>query len=304
MKLELFIENIINSQVVNQDDFAQVLSISEDIFFSEGTLLFLDSPITICGDVHGQLYDVFKLFDLGGKPNDTKYLFLGDYVDRGCNSVETFALLIAYKIKYPSTFYLLRGNHESRTATWYYGFYSEVISKFGSTKIWRMCADIFDLLPLAAVVDDKFFCVHGGLSPQIKLYDQIALIDRRREIPDNGDPMSDLCWSDPVSEKDGWSPSQRGVGFCFGDKQVSEFCNNNKIQTIVRAHQLVANGYEWLFDNKLVTVWSAPNYMYRHHNLASIMRVYENAPPKFEVFTASEASRSGELADVCPLYFL
>lgn len=127
---------------------------------------------------------------------ETNYLFMGDFVDRGYYSVETFLLLLALKVRYPDRITLIRGNHESRQITQVYGFYDECLRKYGSTDVWRYCTEIFDYLSLSAIIDGKIFCVHGGLSPSIQYLDQIRSIDRKQEVPHDG-PMCDLLWSDP-----------------------------------------------------------------------------------------------------------
>lgn len=134
----------------------------------ETNVIRVSGPVTICGDIHGQFDDLLELFKIGGFPPYTNYIFMGDYVDRGRDSVETFLLLLALKVRYKNRITLLRGNHESRLITQVYGFYDECIRKYGSLNVWRACTDIFDYLTLAAVVDDKVFCVHGGLSPNIR----------------------------------------------------------------------------------------------------------------------------------------
>jgi len=137
----------------------------------EPNVLRLQSPIVVCGDVHGQLHDVKELLKKGGDPKETKYLFLGDYVDRGYYSVETLELLMLFKIKYPDNFFLLRGNHESRQITSVYGFMDEIYRKYGNNNIWKYCVDMFDYMPIAAVIDEMYFCVHAGLSPHIIMID-------------------------------------------------------------------------------------------------------------------------------------
>lgn len=117
-------------------------------------------------------------------------------MDRGYYSVETFLLLLALKVRYPDRITLIRGNHESRQITQVYGFYDECTRKFGSANVWRYCCEIFDYLSLSAIIDDKVFCVHGGLSPSINTLDQIRTIDRKQEVPHDG-AMCDLLWSDP-----------------------------------------------------------------------------------------------------------
>lgn len=150
----------------------------------------------MCGDIHGQFYDLKELFKVGGDVPETSYLFMGDFVDRGYYSVETFLLLLALKVRYPDRITLIRGNHESRQITQVYGFYDECMRKYGSPAVWRYCTEIFDYLSLSAIIDGRIFCVHGGLSPSIQYLDQIRSIDRKQEVPHDG-PMCDLLWSDP-----------------------------------------------------------------------------------------------------------
>jgi serine/threonine-protein phosphatase 4 catalytic subunit len=184
--------------------------------------------VTICGDIHGQFYDLMELFQVGGDCPQTNYLFMGDFVDRGFYSVETFLLLLALKVRYPDRIYLIRGNHESRQITQVYGFYDECLRKYGSVNVWRYCTDIFDYLSLSALVDNEVFCVHGGLSPTITTIDQIRAIDRKQEVPHEG-AMCDLLWSDP-EDVQGWGLSPRGAGYLFGDDVCKQFNENNKDQ--------------------------------------------------------------------------
>lgn len=210
---------------------------------------------------------------------------MGDFVDRGSHSVETFLLLIALKVRYPERITLIRGNHESRQITQVYGFYDECLRKFGSVNVWRYCTNIFDYLALAAIIDNKIFCVHGGLSPSINTLDEIRSIERKQEVPHDG-AMCDLMWSDP-DESPGWSVSPRGAGYLFGGDIVEKFNRENKIDLICRAHQLVMEGYKSMFNDTLVTVWSAPNYCYRCGNVAAILELDENLETNFKKFEAA-----------------
>lgn len=284
MNIDAFIESVRAHKPIDENEFVRVLRKAGDILFCEFSLLKIPAPVTVCGDVHGQFYDVLRLFETGGAPAETKYLFLGDYVDRGYFSIETIALLLAYKVKYPDTFFLIRGNHECRQVNTLYGFYDEVVQRFGHPGPWKLCNEIFDLLPMAALIEGKIFCDHGGLSPHVKLVDQVALFERRAEIPSSG-PVSDLCWSDP-DQIEGWGVNQRGAGYLFGSRPTEEFVHNNKLKFIARAHQIAMEGYQWHFNQKLVTVWSAPNYMYRSGNLASVMYVNKDLETEFKVFEA------------------
>ncbi|EME40502.1 hypothetical protein DOTSEDRAFT_74163 [Dothistroma septosporum NZE10] len=213
------------------------------------------------------------------------FIFLGDFVDRGYFSLETFTLLMCLKAKFPDKVTLVRGNHESRQITQVYGFYEECQQKYGNASVWKSCCQVFDFLALAAIIDGKVLCVHGGLSPEIRTLDQIRVVARAQEIPHEG-AFCDLVWSDP-EEVDTWAVSPRGAGWLFGDKVSSEFNHVNNLQLIARAHQLVNEGYKYHFASQdVVTVWSAPNYCYRCGNVASIMTLGEDLKPDFKIFSA------------------
>jgi serine/threonine-protein phosphatase 4 catalytic subunit len=236
-------------------------------------------------DIHGQFHDLIELFKTGGDCPSTNYVFVGDFVDRGFFSVETFLLLLALKVRYPDRITLIRGNHESRQITQVYGFYDECLRKYGSVNVWRYCTEIFDYLSLSALIDDEIFCVHGGLSPSITTLDQIRKIDRKQEVPHEG-AFCDLLWSDP-EDIEGWNMSPRGAGFLFGGDIVKQFNHTNNLKLIARAHQLVMEGYKYMFNETLVTVWSAPNYCYRCGNVAAILELDDKLKPNFKVFESS-----------------
>ena len=182
----------------------------------------------------------------------------GDYVDRGYYSVETVTLLVALKIRYPQRITILRGNHESRQITQVYGFYDECLRKYGNANVWKFFTDLFDYLPLTALIDNQIFCLHGGLSPSIDTLDNIRALDRIQEVPHEG-PMCDLLWSDP-DDRCGWGISPRGAGYTFGQDISEAFNHNNGLTLVARAHQLVMEGYNWSQDRNVVTIFSGKGY--------------------------------------------
>jgi diadenosine tetraphosphatase ApaH/serine/threonine PP2A family protein phosphatase len=187
------------------------------------------------GDIHGQFSDLLRLFEYGGLPPTANYLFLGDYVDRGKQSIETICLLLAYKIRYPDNFFLLRGNHECASINRIYGFYDECKRRF-SVRLWKIFTDCFNCLPVAAVIDDKILCMHGGLSPDLDNLNRIREIQRPVDVPDQG-LLCDLLWSDPDRDSSGWGDNDRGVSFTFGADKVTEFLNKHDLDLVCRAHQ-------------------------------------------------------------------
>ncbi|EMC91835.1 hypothetical protein BAUCODRAFT_38972 [Baudoinia panamericana UAMH 10762] len=241
-----------------------------------------DSGVGVRSPGPSRSKSVAKTDYANGKQN---FIFLGDFVDRGYFSLETFTLLMCLKAKYPDRVTLVRGNHESRQITQVYGFYEECQQKYGNASVWKSCCQVFDFLALAAIIDGKVLCVHGGLSPEIRTLDQIRVVARAQEIPHEG-AFCDLVWSDP-EDVDTWAVSPRGAGWLFGDKVSSEFNHVNGLQLIARAHQLVNEGYKYHFASQdVVTVWSAPNYCYRCGNVASIMTLGEDLNPDFKIFSA------------------
>ncbi len=182
----------------------------------------------------------------------------GDYVDRGYFSVETVTLLVALKIRYPQRITILRGNHESRQITQVYGFYDECLRKYGNASVWKYFTDLFDYLPLTALIETQIFCLHGGLSPSIDTLDNIRALDRIQEVPHEG-PMCDLLWSDP-DDRCGWGISPRGAGYTFGQDISEAFNHNNGLTLVARAHQLVMEGYNWSQERNVVTIFSGKQH--------------------------------------------
>ncbi|KAL7745900.1 type 1 serine/threonine-protein phosphatase catalytic subunit glc7, partial [Sorochytrium milnesiophthora] len=259
---------------------------SREIFIGQPILLELEAPIKICGDIHGQYYDLLRLFEYGGFPPEANYLFLGDYVDRGKQSLETICLLLAYKIKYPENFFILRGNHECASINRIYGFYDECKRRY-NIKLWKTFTDCFNCLPIAAIIDEKIFTMHGGLSPDLQSMEQIRRVMRPTDVPDTG-LLCDLLWSDPDKDITGWSENDRGVSFTFGPDVVTRFLQKHDMDLICRAHQVVEDGYEFFAKRQLVTLFSAPNYCGEFDNAGAMMSVDETLMCSFQILKPAE----------------
>ncbi|PVV02180.1 hypothetical protein BB560_003374, partial [Smittium megazygosporum] len=266
---------------LKNSEISMICSAASELFLSQPMLLHLNGPLKIAGDIHGQYFDLLRLFDKCGYPPQTNYLFLGDYVDRGRQSLETIMLLLCYKLKYPNNFFLLRGNHETSSISKVYGFYDEC-KRRSNVKIWKTVVDTFNVMPVAALVLDKIFCVHGGLSPELDSFEQIQSIQRPVEVESQG-LLNDLLWSDPSSSEVDWGDSDRGVSFCFGESVVEQFVKKMGIDMICRAHMVVEDGYEFFAKRKLVTVFSAPNYCGEFDNSGGIMTVSDDLLCSFEI---------------------
>jgi len=264
---------------------------------SEKTMVEVSAPVTVCGDIHGQFYDLIKLFEVGGDPGTTKYLFLGDYVDRGNFSIECVLYLWALKLCYPSTFFLLRGNHECRHLTQYFTFRQECQVKY-TERVYEACMEAFDCLPLAALMNKQFLCVHGGLSPEIQTLEDITKLDRFQEPPPHG-PMCDLLWSDPAedfgnedSADNFMHNSVRGCSFLYSYSAACKFLEQNKLLSIIRAHEAQDAGFRMYKKSpetgfpSLITIFSAPNYLDVYNNKAAVLK-YDSSTMNIRQFNCS-----------------
>jgi len=281
------IEKLKRGEIIEESEVKALCDKAREILAKEDNIKRVNPPVTIAGDIHGQFYDLNELFKIGGECPDTNYIFMGNLIGKGANCVETFLLLLALKVRYPDHMTLLRGNHESKAISQVYNFYNESLSKYGSANVWSYCNEIFELMNLAALVGDKIFCVHGGLSPAINTLDEIRQIDRKQDVPSEG-AMCDLLWSTP-EDIEGWGVCPRGAGYIFGGSIVAQFNQVNNIDIIARGLSLVMEGYSPMFNDTLVTVWSAPNYCNRCGNVAAILELDKNLNRRYKIF--KEASQ-------------
>ncbi|KAH9932305.1 serine/threonine protein phosphatase 2B [Fomitopsis serialis] len=282
---------------LSEEHAMYILEKATELLRAEPNLLYVDAPVTVCGDIHGQYYDLMKLFELGGSPATTRYLFLGDYVDRGYFSIECVLYLWSLKIWYPDTMFLLRGNHECRHLTDYFTFKLECKRKY-SERLYDACMQSFCALPLAAIMNKQFFCIHGGLSPELQTLDDIRNIDRFREPPTQG-LMCDILWSDPVEDFGQEKMNEsfvhnhvRGCSYFFTYQAACQFLERNKLLSIIRAHEAQDAGYRMYRKTRttgfpsVMTLFSAPNYLDVYNNKAAILK-YESNVLNIRQFNAS-----------------
>lgn len=268
-----------------EGDMIKICEAVTKTFLGEPSLLHLKPPLRICGDIHGQFTDLLQIMTSAEMPPDQKYLFLGDYVDRGQQSCEVICLLLALKLRYPTAVYLLRGNHETVEMTTEYGFKMECCRRMGRN-VYSHFITTFNAMPLAAVVGERLFCVHGGITPELNSLDQIAAIERPLVIEEAG-MIADLVWSDPSDRVTEFGKSDRGNSCVWGYSPARQFMEANNLTHIIRAHQMAMNGVEYPFnpDRSIITVFSAPYYAGEFKNRGAFLVVDENLDISAEIIT-------------------
>jgi len=268
------------AQLPSENQVKLLLLAARQAILAQPMLLEVEAPLNILGDIHGQFPDLLRYFGMS-KVEESSYLFLGDYVDRGRQSLEVMTLLLALKVKRPENVFLLRGNHECASITRIYGFYDECKRRF-NIKMWKLFCDVFNCFPAAAVIDDKIFCCHGGLSPELHHLDVVRGMPRPTDIPDTG-VLCDLLWADPDKDIHGWCENDRGVSYMFGPDVAATFLSRHNIDLIVRAHQVVEDGYEFFAGRRLVTLFSAPNYCGEFDNSGALLEVKDDLECSFKL---------------------
>lgn len=273
--MEAIINRILKYELLEEHEVEYICDRVADIMIHEPNIRHVSSPIVVVGDLHGQFTDLLALLQIEGPPAAASYVFMGDYVDRGENSLEVILLLLAYKVLHPDRMTLLRGNHEQATINKVYGFHDEVLSKYGNNAVWTMINETFSYFNIGCIVDNRYLCLHGGISPRVTI-NKLERIDRFERMVEDS-MYTDVLWSDPFY-KPGASPNPRGSGFLFGEDVLKQFLMLNDLEMLIRSHQLAIEGYKWDYGTLCLTVWSAPDYMGKCSNPASILVVEKDAP--------------------------
>uniref|UniRef100_A0A6B2LD04 protein-serine/threonine phosphatase n=1 Tax=Arcella intermedia TaxID=1963864 RepID=A0A6B2LD04_9EUKA len=252
-------------------------------------VITLTAPAVVVGNVQGQYDDLLEIFTKASFPPEGQYLFLGDFINRGKQSVEVLTLLLLLKLRHPARVHLLRGHHEAHQMMSVYGALDELAAKYADAHraLVPCIVEVFDALPLAAVVEcqgKRFFAVHGGLSPEVRFIAEVDALDRVK-VEEYG-PVVDLLWSDPEEIDEAWSAgSRRCGGFAFGEKAVDGFLRDNGLDKILRSHQLVMEGFQCFFDGKVTTLWSASEYMGRINNLGAFLEIDAKGQETYNTFS-------------------
>lgn len=291
-----------SDRLIDRRSALAILYHAKNILAAEKTLMHIGvasgQKMTVCGDVHGQFFDLVRIFEeVSGFPSpDHLYLFNGDFVDRGPYSVEVMLTLLSFKVLYPQQFYLSRGNHEFADLNKAYGFEAEVLKKYDATMFSFFC-EVFNQLPIAFVINGDTFVCHGGIpiEPDVTLKD-IEAIDRIHDRTPNG-LMQQLLWSDP-SPAQGHRPSIRGCAFQFGPDITHDFLVRNGLKKVIRSHEFKTTGYEVMHDDRLVTLFSAPCYHDMQYSLGAVIEMGSDCVFKFKRFDA--APHRGKLGKPLP----
>ncbi|OHS99457.1 Serine/threonine-protein phosphatase PP1 [Tritrichomonas foetus] len=260
----------------------QIIKSAQLVFSKEPSLLELEGNFTVVGDIHGNIDDLLRIFEKRGYPPFTNYLFLGDYVDRGSHSPEVIILLFCLKILYPQNIFLIRGNHECETVTNIYGFRRDCTKRF-SQRIYKKFMKCFMHLPFAAVINDSYICLHGGMSPHLESLEDLMDLDKPM-ISADSEIARDIVWSDPLESADGFTPSDRGTGYFFNNKKLDKFLKANNLKMMIRSHESCMDGYEKPLTNCL-TIFSNTDYCGMNNNAAVAIIDQDEDSFRTEIFS-------------------
>lgn len=270
--LEGCIERLYQGQIPTEETIRQVCQQLKKLIGNIPNVVSLRSPLTIAGDLHGHFWELLEIFRIGGFIPDTNYLFLGNYIGLGKFSLQTLLLLFCLKLRHPDRLTLLRGSHECRSMARIYGLYGECLRHYGNTNSWRHLTDVFEYLPLAAVIDESRLCVSSGLSPALDYVDQMKVLNRFTDPPPKS-PLADLLWNTPSETIALFQKDPKTGMVSYGHEALNRFLQMNNLKQMIRSNTLCLGGYKESWAGKLITVWSVPNFCDRLQNNAAIIEL-------------------------------
>lgn len=284
--IQTIIDNIKAGQLPTKEQLIALLDQARTVIEKEPNIVEVTGPVHIVGNIHGQFEDLLHIFETLGL-NGKKYVFTGNYVNRTAKGIEVFTTLLGLKILHPDRFTILRGNHECAKICEIYGFLDEIKQKYQDESLLANFSKVFNVLPLIARFNNgKAIAVHGGISQQITTLNDVNNLDRFKEIEEAG-PITDLVWADPDEDTVEYGPSPRGCSYLFGKAPFLKFMDENGIQLMFRSHQMIAEGFKILYDNRLITLYSAPNYCGNCNNKSSVFTLDGESNYTHTVFNSS-----------------
>ena len=287
--LDAILENLKKYILPTEQEIKLICDKIAEILINLDNIAEIESPLIVCGDIRGQFKDLLEMFNICGKIPETNYLFLGNLTGNDEHNIETLLFLLILKLKYPNRITFLRGNKETHCNDYRFPLENECKIRFGNYNAFYMFLNVFDLFQIAAIVESKIFCIHGGICPQIGSLDDIKKLDRKNglRIDSSYNPLFiDLLTSQPYEDIDTFTFPSKGVGYLFGEKALDEFNQKNNIEFFIRGHDLFLDGYQYFFKNKLISLWSAPNFRPWVENKAAIMEFDEHMNKHIKVFEA------------------
>jgi diadenosine tetraphosphatase ApaH/serine/threonine PP2A family protein phosphatase len=280
--------------VIPHSVISPFLAFSLEVLSTSQALITVTCPVHIIGDLHGSIADLLHILQRFGLPPTSRYLFLGDYIDHGPDSIGVICLVLALKCKWPNDVYLLRGNHEFMHVNEAYGFRAEILARYNDDSLWQTLQKIFSWMPLAAVVGGSLFCVHGGISPSLESLASLQALELPIASYSSNSMIADLVWSDPVDGFWGFQASFRGSGKIFGHDRVEAFLTAVGLRLLVRGHGRPDLGYEQFARAMGITVFSAGDYCGISRHKSAVLRVSGDVIDAFtiEARTGTVALRS------------
>ena len=285
--LDAILENLKKYKLPTEQEIKFICDKASEILINLDNIAIVECPLIVCGDIRGQFKDLLELFNICGKIPDINYLFLGNIVgNRDGHNIETLLFILILKIKYPNRITFIRGHKETSLNDLRFDLENECKIRFGNYKVFNMFLNIFNLFQIAAIIKQKIFCIHGGICPEIDSLDDIKNIDRKNDTQIYNPLILDLLTSQPDEEVDTFTIPIKGMGYIFGEKALDKFYQKNNFDFFIRGHDVEEEGYRYYFNNKLISLWSAPNFSTIIKNKASVLELDEHMNKNIKIIEA------------------